>query len=119
MKFQSTSDEILGCHVPVGDDESGEEASLPVGIFAIINGLTFFYYIPCLLVFSACWTYCDEEGRRELTKQCFGEENTNTKEVAEKIGVGAAAILGILVSVGDLIAAGISETVEHQQPMPS
>lgn len=114
------NDEVFGCEVTSTDIEvrqetptdQGEDTSLPVGAFGIVNGLMFFYYIPFLLIFSALWTYFgDDHSRKWLTELCFGKQNSSSDpgEVAKTIGVGTIAILGILISVADLIAAGVSE----------
>ena len=100
--------DLVGCTVEVDVKDSEESVSLPAGLFAILNGGTYFYYIPCLLIFAAIWQICDEEGKTGLAKCIFGPE-AEAAEVAEKIGVGAAAVLGILVSIANLIAAGVSE----------
>ena len=95
----------MGCPIEV---EGG--VKLPAGLFAILNGGTFFYYIPCVMIFAVLWRYCDDEGRSCLVKTCFGDgTSADAAEIAEKIGVGAAAAIGILNSVADLIAAGVSE----------
>ena len=69
-------------------------------------------YIPCLLLFAVLWRFCGNitGGREYLVELCFGKgESAETAAIAEKIGAGVAAALGILNSVGNLIAAGVAE----------
>ena len=99
----STMDAFM-CEVKSG------ETKLPAGVFSILNGGTFFYYIPCLLIFSWLWKKCDDEGRQCLVEICCGKDtSTDAVELAEMIGVGAGGIAGLLVSIATLIAAGVSE----------
>ena len=91
---------------------SEETTSLPPGLFAILNGGTFFFYIPCVLIFTVLWKWCgkQEGGREYLVEVCFGKgQSADAAIIAEKIGVGAAAAVGLLFSIGNLIAAGVSE----------
>ena len=109
-----TTTDALGCplRVEVEVDGSEERTSLPAGLFAILNGGTFFFYIPCALAFAVLWKWCgkQEGGREYLAEVCFGKgQSADAAIIAEKIGVGAAAVVGLLFSVGNLIAAGVSE----------
>ena len=106
--------DALGCplRVEVEVDGSEETTSLPAGLFAILNGGTFFFYIPCVLIFTVLWKWCgkQEGGREYLVEVCFGKgQSADAAIIAEKIGVGAAAAVGLLFSIGNLIAAGVSE----------
>ena len=56
MWFLHRDDNIFKCSVQDDGDFSGDNAI--VGIYAIINGGTFFFYIPFLLVFAAIWGLC-------------------------------------------------------------
>ena len=107
----STTD-ALGCplRVEVDTENSDEGISLPAGLFAILNGLTFFLYIPCALVFATLWKYCGDGGREFLVKLCFGkDQSSDAAEIAEKIGVGAGVAVALLFSIANLIVAGIAE----------
>lgn len=88
------------------DTESEGGISPPVGLFAILNGLIFYYYLSCLM-FSALWRLCDQEGKPSLMRICCRE--SDAAEVAEQIGVGVVAALGILNSIINVIAVGVSE----------
>ena len=98
--------DVLMC--PIRAEEDGP--ALPPGLFAILNGATFFYYVPCLLLFAALWKYCGDGGREFLVKLIWGpEQSADTAEIAEKIGVGVAAAVGILNSATNMILAAVAE----------
>ena len=104
----------LGCRLNVETDSSdgSTSVSLPAGLFGILNGVTFFIYIPCVLVFVVLWKWCGNisGGREYLVELCFGKgQSADTAAVAEKIGVGAVAVVGLLFSAANLIAAGVAE----------
>lgn len=63
-----------------------------------------------MLVFARLWKNCGDDGREWLVEMCFGkDQNTDTAEITEKIGVGAGAAVALLFSIGNLIAAGVAE----------
>ena len=106
------TNDALGCPLHVKVDAQGSETttSLPAGLFAILNGLTFFFYVPCVLIFAILWRNCDDEGRLCLVEICFGKsQNADNAIIAEKIGVGAGAAVALLFSIGNLFAAGVAE----------
>ena len=93
---------------PIKTEQDGP--ALPAGLFAILNGGTFFYYVPCLLLFAALWKYCGDGGRVFLVECIWGKgQSADTAEIAEKIGVGVAAAVGILNSATNMILAAIAE----------
>ena len=58
----------------------------------------FFYYVPCLLVFSFCYlNICDAEAQEAANAACG------------KIGGGVATALGLLSSLTDVIVTGVQE----------
>ena len=102
--------DALGCQLPNNENPEESETKLPAGLFALLNGFVFFYYVPFLLGFVVLWRVCSESGRRFLVELCFGTNTSTDKaELAEKIGVGGGAAVGMLFSVASLILGGISE----------
>ena len=105
----SRNTSALGCSLNV---ELTDGVTLPAGLFGILNGVTFFIYIPCVLVFVVLWKGCGEiEGGREfLVELCFGkDQSADAAAVAEKIGVGAVAAVLLLFSAVMVITAGLAE----------
>lgn len=110
----------LGCNlnVEVDGSEGSDSVSLPAGLFGILNGATFFFYVPCVLVFALLWKWCGKivGGREYLVELCFGKgQSADVAAVAEKIGVGAVAVVGLLFSAANLIAAGVAENCGTHQ----
>ena len=111
LLYQDAS--AFGCPSSETDSSDGVTiASLPAGLFGILNGVTFFIYIPCVLGFVVLWKGCGkiEGGREYLVKLCFGkDQSADTAAVAEKIGVGAVAVVLLLFSAANVIVAGVAE----------
>ena len=89
-------DNIFNC--PENNTEESidyRSSNFIIGVFSILNGLAFFYYIPCFLVFSLCYVNISDQ---EAANAACG-----------KIGGGVAILLGFLSSLTDVVVTGLQE----------
>lgn len=100
--------DVLGCDLETEEyRHTPPEKSSPfsAALSAILNGLTYFYYMSCLIAF-AIWHCRDQRGRTSLGQFCCSK--SENAKIIEQIGVGVIAALGILNSFACVIAAGVS-----------